>query len=906
MIEIKRSHLAAATAVPLVIVLIAVALVVTRGRPPAPAIPVSQETTDPEKPVKLRDKAGESAPAAGVETKLLAVSADGFDRINTSLDELGAGYRYEIIDDETLRDLAKLRRFEAVFLACADVGEPPENLPKVLHDYVTGGGTLYASDLRFDVLALTFPEVVDAASVAQGVPQDVRGAVTSPELRDLLGPEVLLQFKSERWRTAAFRGEDVSVLLKGQLKTTAGVTIEAPLAVRFPIGKGAVIFTSFHSEGRISDVESRLMKFLALKAVTSAAEVRLTESLADAGFTTRALAAVAADTGAPPRAHAVQLEKPSPLKIQLEPARTGAIFRLEVIDPDGKATTKEGESKLAIDLADAKAGRWQFRASVERAPYPSFPAVVLAATSGSSADSSSEKMNPALVVTGGNVRFEEINLGNKNVVKGSRPLRIAVSVPRFDDMGRLLDALGEGYRHTQVPEDTLITPPALDPYDVFFLTCNGWPARWGTPIRNTSTRPGLSQGRFRPEILEKIKQTLSRFVGRGGTLYVSDLQYGALARAFSDRIPSADFDTTRLPELEDAEKNWLKVVAPLADARTVTQTLDKLRLSDQLLAHRNELLAVIYTSSLARIDGAMIVADNLNTIQSRLEEFELPATEADCKAIFDTFSQRRTVISNSIRSRNKAKVNKALREITKADENLKRLRSQLLINYDGGSRQFVEAQVVDQGLQEAIGETIRLRFPDNAWKPARFNGNDVQVLIRGTYQSVKREQIEAPLLVKFRVGRGTVIFTSFHNEAQNSQQELQLLRYLVFSAVTAKEEALAQQTMLSGGFSPVRQGQVNHATGLDSITKKYQSETGDPLRFSLNFGGTGATLRLTLVAPGGQKYENEASGTLLVEATGAPSGEWLYTVAAVKVPYANFAYSVSIGKGAAAAAKPSH
>ena len=104
--------------------------------------------------------------------------------------------------------------------------------------------------------------------------------------------------------------------------------------------------------------------------------------------------------------------------------------------------------------------------------------------------------------------------------------------------------------------------------------------------------------------------------------------------------------------------------------------------------------------------------------------------------------------------------------------------------------------------------------------------------------------------------------------------------------------------MLAGGFSPVRQGQVNHA-GEDSITRKYQSTSGDPLRFSLNFGGGGAILRLTLVAPGGQEYKQDTDETLVVQATGAPAGEWLYTVTAVKVPYKNFAYSVSIGKGGA-------
>ena len=176
---------------------------------------------------------------------------------------MGAGYHYEILTDEALLDVTTLTRFETVFLTCAgaDSGEPPEGLPKVLHDYVGGGGTLYASDLRFDTLASAFPELVDPASVALGVPQDLRGEVTSPELRDLLGPDIVLHFKSERWRPAAFRGDDVSVLLKGQLKTTAGVSIEAPLAVRFPLGKGTVIFTSFHSEGHVSDVEAKLLKF---------------------------------------------------------------------------------------------------------------------------------------------------------------------------------------------------------------------------------------------------------------------------------------------------------------------------------------------------------------------------------------------------------------------------------------------------------------------------------------------------------------------------------------------------------------------------------------------------------------------------------------------------------------------
>jgi hypothetical protein len=190
-----------------------------------------------------------------------------------------------------------------------------------------------------------------------------------------------------------------------------------------------------------------------------------------------------------------------------------------------------------------------------------------------------------------------------------------------------------------------------------------------------------------------------------------------------------------------------------------------------------------------------------------------------------------------------------------------------------------------------------LNFNADQWEPALFKGNDVNVLLRGSYLSSEGVQSEAPLLVKFREGQGTVIFTSFHNEAQNSQQEDILLRYLVFTAVTAKAETLSDKTMLAGGFSPVKRSQINHVAGQPSATRIYQSDSADPLRFALSFTDEGARLRLTLVAPGGQKYSKEVDGTIVVQATGAPMGEWSYTVEMIKVPYENFPFSVSVGRG---------
>lgn len=489
MIDIKRSHLIVATAAPLGIVLFAAAIVLSRGSSPIQSAPDAESPTATGK--KTGDRSGKGArKLADDGTKTLAVSAEGIDRISTTLDGFGAGYRYQVIDDETLINPALLGRFKVVFLTCVGgtAGEPPEDLPKVLREYVSNGGTLYASDLRYDTLAAAFPDLVDRPSVAQGIPQDMQGEITSPELREWLGHDITLHFKSAGWRPAAFRGDDVSVLLKGQLKTTAGVVIDAPLAVRFPIGKGTVIFTSFHSEGRVSGDEANLMRFLVLKTVTSAPEARVTESLADAGFSTGAIRVAAADAGPPPAYHVYHHAKAGPLRFRLEPARPGARLRLEVVGPKGKVTIKDGGSTLAIDLPNAAAGQWQFRAAAESVPYPAFPAVMVVGTNGGSSDSTTAKMNPALVETGGNVRFDIVNPGNKAVVKEARPLRLAVTKPMFDDMGRLLDALGEGYRYAQV-EHTAPSHRRRSTGSTSFFSPACLPERLGTSVARHRVTP---------------------------------------------------------------------------------------------------------------------------------------------------------------------------------------------------------------------------------------------------------------------------------------------------------------------------------------------------------------------------------------------------------------------------------
>ncbi len=92
------------------------------------------------------------------------------------------------------------------------------------------------------------------------------------------------------------------------------------------------------------------------------------------------------------------------------------------------------------------------------------------------------------------------------------------------------------------------------------------------------------------------------------------------------------------------------------------------------------------------------------------------------------------------------------------------------------------------------------------------------------------------------------------------------MKYLVFSAVTAKDQELTDKTMLSGGFSPASRSLSSHSSGQPSVTRTYRSPRAGPVRFALTFTGAGARLKLTLKAPTGQTHEVEATSTVVIEA----------------------------------------
>lgn len=215
-----------------------------------------------------------------------------------------------------------------------------------------------------------------------------------------------------------------------------------------------------------------------------------------------------------------------------------------------------------------------------------------------------------------------------------------------------------------------------------------------------------------------------------------------------------------------------------------------------------------------------------------------------------------------------------------------------------GAKQQLLAKVVDPDLQELLGSNIELDFEEPGWYPSAFRGSEMTTYLEGTYRTLGGEEATAPLLVKFPFGDagGSVIFTSFHNEKQNSELEMKLLKFLVFATVTAHQDHTITRRLIKGGFSPSSKSLLSASSESPSVTRTYKCEKAGPLQFVLGFGDEGARLKLTITSPDGKDtYEAVKDTTFLIDIPDAAVGEWKYTVTAVKVPYANFPFSLTIG-----------
>ncbi len=86
-----------------------------------------------------------------------------------------------------------------------------------------------------------------------------------------------------------------------------------------------------------------------------------------------------------------------------------------------------------------------------------------------------------------------------------------------------------------------------------------------------------------------------------------------------------------------------------------------------------------------------------------------------------------------------------------------------------GVADTVTAQVVDPDLSEALGRnSMLINFDLDSWVVMVDVGSQTEVLIRGDAGTPDGTVRDAPFAVMYPYGQGKVLYTSFHNEAQNT------------------------------------------------------------------------------------------------------------------------------------------
>jgi hypothetical protein len=183
------------------------------------------------------------------------------------------GFAPENIGLWDIRNLNRLRLYDAVFVNChhalIDFADG-----QAIAQYVAEGGILYASDYACSVIEAAFPQVLKFgfSGIFAFFGEAIDAEVIDPTLMDFVGTKLRLNFDLPGWRHVERWHPScrVSLITKSWLSTKA-------LLVSFSYGRGFVVYTAFHNKAQPSEIERRLIEFLAVRPLT----MRLSRQVAE-------------------------------------------------------------------------------------------------------------------------------------------------------------------------------------------------------------------------------------------------------------------------------------------------------------------------------------------------------------------------------------------------------------------------------------------------------------------------------------------------------------------------------------------------------------------------------------------------------------------------------------------------
>lgn len=222
--------------------------------------------------------------------KIAVIQGDA-DNLGKLLD--GLGLKYDGFDSGTtkdatssaaaklLKDLPALQKYDVLLINCSSTAETlVKGIPAIsanLQAFVQAGHSLYASDWAWAYVEGAFPDAIDFYGVDNSYTKSTTGPSQTAGPRQGPGPTfaqktagtppfatqgdlldaglaAVLNKKSTTvyqdlgtWAVIQTPGKGTTTVMEGKVASTLGDWGTVPLVVSFPIGKGHVVYTSFHN-----------------------------------------------------------------------------------------------------------------------------------------------------------------------------------------------------------------------------------------------------------------------------------------------------------------------------------------------------------------------------------------------------------------------------------------------------------------------------------------------------------------------------------------------------------------------------------------------------------------------------------------------------------------------------------
>jgi hypothetical protein len=141
----------------------------------------------------------------------------------------------------------------------------------------------------------------------------------------------------------------------------------------------------------------------------------------------------------------------------------------------------------------------------------------------------------------------------------------------------------------------------------------------------------------------------------------------------------------------------------------------------------------------------------------------------------------------------------------------------------------IRANIVDKDLRQYIGNTIEVEFDMGVWSK----------IVKTTQGKVLMQSADEgfPIMMEFEIGQGKVFYTSFHNHAQTSEMEKDLLQLLVIKQISVATDTDFQKTMDIMSLSKKPNGAVSmestskpQTSDSLNITEKWKTGNGDKIK----------------------------------------------------------------------------